>query len=143
LDGANESIRAPEYVPLLVTDEAPGPEPWFVMTGHTLTVGDPGSTELASDAAEDGCALFRSAQRWKALPDYLDVLPGAYAGSACGRRLSGKPNSTIGSEKRDNQAFWIDDQAAFVSFMLEDIPVQPAQAAELRAANSGLIEARP
>jgi hypothetical protein len=65
------------------------------------------------------------------------VLPGAYAGSVCGRRLSGKPWSTIGFEKRHNEALRIDDEATFIRFMLADIPPAPENAAELRASNSG------
>jgi len=66
-------------------------------------VGDLGRTELATSAEEGARALFRSVQRLKALPDYLEILPGAYSGSVCGRSLSGKPTSTIGFEKRYNK----------------------------------------
>ncbi|MGA8616406.1 MAG: MBL fold metallo-hydrolase, partial [Xanthobacteraceae bacterium] len=67
--------------------------------------------------------------------------PGAYAGSVCGRRLSGKPSSTIGFERRHNVAFRIADEDAFVGFMLQDIPPAPPEAAELRAWNSGVYAA--
>ena len=80
-------------------------------------------------------------RRLKALPDYLEVLPGAYSGSVCGRSLSGKPTSTIGFEKRHNKAFRIDDEAEFVRAMLADIPPPPPQAAEIRALNSGMMAA--
>ena len=69
------------------------------------------------------------------------MLPGAYAGSVCGRSLSGKPWSTIGFEKRHNQAFRIEDEAEFVRFMLAEIPPAPPEAAALRAANSGATAA--
>ena len=82
--------------------------------------------------------MFDSLQRLKALPDHVEVLPGAYAGSVCGRRLSGKPSSTIGFERRHNAAFRIDAADAFVEFMLRDIPAPPPDAAGLRAWNSGL-----
>ena len=129
--------HTPEHIALLVTDHTRAEEPWFVLTGHTLMVGDLGRTELATDAEAGARALFASVQRLKALPDYLDVLPGAYAGSVCGRRLSGKPSSTIGFERRHNAAFAIDDQAEFVRFMLAEIPPPPPEAAALRAANAG------
>jgi hydroxyacylglutathione hydrolase len=77
----------------------------------------------------------------KALPDHVEVLPGAYAGSVCGRRLSGKPWSTIGFEKRHNEAFGIGDEAEFIRFMLAEIPPAPPKAAALRAANSGATSA--
>lgn len=130
--------HTPEHISLLVTDRTRSDEPWFALTGHTLMVGDVGRTELAATAEEGARILFRSLQRLKALPDYLEVLPGAFAGSVCGRRLSGKPMSTIGFEKRHNVAFRIEDEEAFVRAMLEEIPPPPPGAAELRAANAGL-----
>jgi glyoxylase-like metal-dependent hydrolase (beta-lactamase superfamily II) len=99
--------HTPEHVCLLVTDRARADEPWFVLTGHTLMVGDVGRTELTEDAASGARMLFASLQRLKTLPDHIEVLPGAYSGSVCGRRFSGKPSSTIGFERRHNAAFRI------------------------------------
>ena len=129
--------HTPEHVSLLVTDRTRASEPWFVMTGHTLMVGDLGRTELASSAEEGAKALFASARRLKALPEHLEVLPGAYSGSVCGRKLSGKPTSTIGFEKRFNSAFGIENEEEFVAAMVADIPPPPPGAAATRAANAG------
>ena len=130
--------HTPEHLCLVVTDRTRSDEPWFVLTGHTLMVGDVGRTELACDAASGALTLFMGLQRLKALPDHIEVLPGAFAGSVCGRRLSGKPSSTIGFERRHNAAFRINDAGPFVEFMLTDIPPAPPEAAELRAWNAGL-----
>ena len=129
--------HTPEHISLLVTDRTRSTEPWFVLTGHTLMVGDLGRTELATSAEEGARALFRSAQTLKALPDHIEVLPGAYSGSVCGRSLSGKPFSTIGFERRNNRAFRIEDEAEFVAAMLADIPPAPPEAARTRAINAG------
>jgi len=129
--------HTPEHICLLVTDRTRADEPWFVLAGHTLMVGDVGRTELVDEAANGALTLFASLQRLKALPDHIEVLPGAYAGSVCGRRLSGKPSSTIGFERRHNTAFRIDAAEEFVELMLRDIPAVPEGAAELRAWNSG------
>ena len=129
--------HTPEHLALLVTDHTRAEDPWFVLTGHTLMAGDLGRTELATSAEAGARALFASAARLKGLPDHVEVLPGAYAGSVCGRRLSGKPSSTIGFERRHNEAFRIDDEAAFVRCMLAEIPPPPPEAAALRAANAG------
>lgn len=129
--------HTPEHISLLLRDRTRADEPWMVFTGHTLMVGDLGRTELATDAEEGARILFRTAQRLKALPDYVEVLPGAYSGSVCGKSLSGKPWSTIGFEKRHNKAFRIADEAEFVSMMTSDIPPPPARAAELRTINAG------
>ncbi|MHB8886314.1 MAG: MBL fold metallo-hydrolase [Methylovirgula sp.] len=129
--------HTPEHISLLVTDRTRSDEPWFVLTGHTLMVGDLGRTELATSAEDGARALFHSVQRLKSLPDYLEVLPGAYSGSVCGRSLSAKPTSTIGFEKRHNEAFRIGEEDAFLRAMLADIPPPPPEAAALRAANAG------
>jgi hydroxyacylglutathione hydrolase len=133
--------HTPEHICLLVSDRTRADEPWFVLTGHTLMAGDLGRTELAVSAEQGAKDLFQSALRLKALPDYVEVLPGAYAGSVCGRRLSGKPWSTVGFEKRHNEAFRSEDEAEFIRFMLAEIPPAPPEAAALRAANSGLAAA--
>jgi glyoxylase-like metal-dependent hydrolase (beta-lactamase superfamily II) len=130
--------HTPEHISLVVTDRTRGPDPWFVLTGHTLMVGDMGRTELASSAEEGARALFRSAERLRKLPDHVEVLPGAFAGSVCGRGLSGKTTSTVGFERRFNRAFSRTDEESFVRLMLEEIPPRPARAAEIRADNLGL-----
>jgi glyoxylase-like metal-dependent hydrolase (beta-lactamase superfamily II) len=139
--------HTPEHISLLVTDRTRGSDPWFVLTGHTLMVGDMGRTELATSAESGACALFESAARLRALPDYVEVWPGAFAGSVCGRRLSGKPASTIGFERRFNRAFATEDRDLFVQLMLADIPARPEHADQIRAANlnavRGTVTARP
>jgi len=129
--------HTPEHIGLVVTDRVRSREPWFVVTGHTLMVGDMGRTELASSAEEGARALYESGRRLKRLPDHIEVLPGAFAGSVCGRGLSGKTTSTIGFERRFNKAFSIDDRAAFVDAMVRDIPLPPPNAATNRSRNLG------
>jgi glyoxylase-like metal-dependent hydrolase (beta-lactamase superfamily II) len=142
----NVSIRilhtpghTPEHVSLLVTDHTRGGEPWFVLTGHTLMVGDMGRTELATSADAGARALFDSAVRLRDLPDYVEVWPGAFAGSVCGRRLSGKTATTIGFERRFNHAFRTVEREAFVAAMLQDIPAPPPNADATRARNLGHV----
>lgn len=134
--------HTPEHIGLLVTDRSRGPEPWLVFTGHTLMVGDMGRTELATSAEAGARALFQSARRLKTLPDYLPILPGALAGSVCGRGLSGAPLSTVGFERRFNTAFAIEDEATFVAAMLRDLPPPPPNAAAVRAANLAGVAAK-
>jgi hydroxyacylglutathione hydrolase len=129
--------HTPEHISLLVTDRTRTAEPWFVLTGHTLMVGDLGRTELATSAEDGAKALFASVRRLRDLPDHIEVLPGAFSGSVCGRSLSGKPSSTIGFEKRFNKAFRIGDEDAFVAAMTADIPPPPPDAARTRALNAG------
>jgi hydroxyacylglutathione hydrolase len=132
--------HTPEHISLLVTDKTRGPEPWFVLSGHTLMVGYLGRTELVSSAEEGARALFETLQKLKSLPDYIEVLPGAFSGSVCGRSLSGKAMSTIGFERRFNKAFQIADRAEFVRYMLNSVPAPPPEAARIRARNLGKSE---
>src|SRR5262244_2551810 len=148
LDLGNVQIRVlhtpghtPEHISLLVTDKTRGAEPWFLLSGHTLMVGDLGRTELAVSAEEGARMLFKTVQKLKSLPDYVEVLPGAFAGSVCGRALSGKPMSTIGFERRFNPAFQIAEQGEFIAHMLREIPTPPPNAKENRAANLGSVGA--
>ena len=146
LDIGNVSIEVlhlpghtPEHIGLLVTDRTRAPEPWLALTGHTLMVGDMGRTELATSAEKGAHALFESARILKKLPDHVTVLPGAFAGSVCGRALSGTPVSTIGFERRFNKSFSIDDETSFVAAMLRDIPPAPPNAAKTRSINLGAV----
>ena len=130
--------HTPEHITLVVTDRTRGSEPWLAFTGHTLMVGDMGRTELASNAAEGARALFESAERLRGLADYVQVLPGAFAGSVCGRGLSATPVSTVGYERLFNRTFGIGDRAAFMDSMMRDVPPRPPRAETYRSANLGL-----
>jgi hydroxyacylglutathione hydrolase len=132
--------HTPEHLTLLVKDMTRAPEPWLMLTGHTLMVGDLGRTELASSAEAGAKALFTTAQRLKTLPDFLEVYPGAYSGSVCGRSLSGKAASTLGFEKRFNKALTLTNEHVFISQMLQDIPPQPENFKTIRAMNLGLVD---
>jgi glyoxylase-like metal-dependent hydrolase (beta-lactamase superfamily II) len=129
--------HTPEHICILVTDRTRADEPWFVLTGHTLMVGDLGRTELAANAEEGARQLFRSVYRLKELPEYVDVLPEPMWLSLV-PAAEWQPWSTIGFEKRNNQAFAIADEAEFVRFMTAEIPPAPPEAAKIRAANSGI-----
>ena len=92
-----------DHICLLVTDHSRGDEPWFVLTGHALYVGSIGRPDLQGRTQEMADHLYDSlVNRLLCLPDYLEILPGAQAGSVCGGGISGKPCSTIGFEKRHN-----------------------------------------
>lgn len=130
--------HTPEHVCLLVTDRKRGMTPWFLLTGHTLMVGDVGRTELAGDLAHGAGQLHDSLQRLLTLPEHLTIFPGAFAGSVCGRGLSGNPVSTLGFERRHNAGLQIGTRDAFIAFMKENVPPPPEDAAAIRADNMGL-----
>jgi len=129
--------HTPEHICLAVSDRTRASEPWMILTGHTLMAGDMGRTELTTSAEEGARALFESAARLRAFPDYVEIWPGAFAGSVCGRHLSGKAATTIGFERRFNRAFHIEEREAFVRQMLAEVPPRPPNADAIRAANLG------
>jgi glyoxylase-like metal-dependent hydrolase (beta-lactamase superfamily II) len=139
-----EAVATPGHTPAhhayLVTDRVRGEEPWMVLTGDALLVGDAGRPDLhanAEQSVEDMArTLYRSlTERLLVLPDHLLLYPGHYSGSVCGRGLSGNPASTIGFERRTNSALQLDSEDAFVEGLLEDLPPAPEHQAEIVAAN--------
>jgi hydroxyacylglutathione hydrolase len=132
----------------LVTDHVRGPEPWFVLTGDALLVGDAGRPDLDAHseqtAEEMARILYRSlTERLLSLPDHLALYPAHYSGSVCGRGLSANPSSTIGFERRNNPALQFETEDVFVEAMLRDVPPAPPQQAEIVAANrSGRSQVR-
>jgi glyoxylase-like metal-dependent hydrolase (beta-lactamase superfamily II) len=127
----------------LVTDRARAPEPWLVLTGDALLVGDAGRPDLhahAEQGVEDMARLlYRSlTERLLSLPDDVLVYPAHYSGSVCGRGLSGNPASSIGFERRHNKALQFATEHSFVEALVRDIPpVPPQQAAIVDANRSG------
>jgi glyoxylase-like metal-dependent hydrolase (beta-lactamase superfamily II) len=112
-------------------------EPWLVFTGDSLLVGDVGRPDLHADGDPEPLArdLYASLQRLLELPDGVLVLPSHYAGSVCGRALSGNPFSTIGFERDHNGALAAADVDTFVRELLVDVPPPPADQAAIVAAN--------
>ncbi len=124
----------------LVGDRTRGPDPWFVLTGDTLLVGSAGRPDLHGEEASRRLAgqLYDSLARLLALPDDLEVYPGHFAGSACGKAMSAKPSSTIGFERRFNEALRPRSRDQFVAFMTTDLPPQPEEFERIRRVNRGL-----
>ncbi|HXR30317.1 MAG TPA: MBL fold metallo-hydrolase [Solirubrobacterales bacterium] len=124
----------------LVTDHARVDDPWMVLTGDALLVGDAGRPDLHAHgdltAEEMARTLYRSlTERLLTLPDHLLIYPAHYAGSVCGRGLSGNPASTVGFERRHNAALQYASEEEFVAALTNDIPPAPEQQAEILAAN--------
>jgi hydroxyacylglutathione hydrolase len=105
----------PEHCCFTVVDGSRGPEPWLVLTGDSLFVGDAARPDLAVEARAGAEGLFRSLRRLVELGDGVEVYPGHVAGSLCGKAMSSKASTTIGFERRFNPALASSDVAAFVA----------------------------
>lgn len=134
--------HTPEHIAFAVTDGAAADEPMGVLTGDFVFVGDVGRPDLLEKAAgvagtmEDGArSLYRSLEAFRDRPDWLQILPGHGAGSACGKALGAVPTSTLGYEKLVNWAFRAEGEEAFVAQVLEDQPEPPAYFATMKRLN--------
>lgn len=132
--------HAPAHHAYLVTDHRRADEPWLVLTGDALLVGDAGRPDLHAHGdhtvEELARALYRSlTDRLLALSDHLVLYPAHYSGSVCGRGLSANPISTIGFERRHNPALGFGSEDEFVAALVRDIPPAPEQQAAIVAAN--------
>ncbi len=134
--------HTPEHVAFLLTDTAAADKPMGVFTGDFLFVGDVGRPDLLEEAAglvgtkEPGARTqYQTVQRFKQLPDYLQIWPAHGAGSACGKALGAIPSTTLGYEKLFNPAFQFTDEEAFVQWLLADQPEPPRYFARMKYVN--------
>lgn len=105
----------PEHCCFAVSDRSRSPDPWLVLTGDSLFVGDAARPDLAIAAREGAAELFHSLRRLVELGDGVEVYPGHIAGSLCGKAMSSKASTTIGFERRFNPALAHDDVALFIA----------------------------
>ncbi|MGH9270336.1 MAG: MBL fold metallo-hydrolase, partial [Ilumatobacteraceae bacterium] len=143
--------HTPESISLVV-GVAPHDEPYGVLTGDTLFIGDVGRPDLLSSdgaSADDLAAdLYRSLRtQLMTLPDATKVFPAHGAGSACGKNLSTETVSTIGEQKRTNYALAPMSEEDFVAAVLDGQTTAPAYfpfaAHQNRAAHEVLDETDP
>ncbi len=123
-----------------VTDHLRADEPWLVLTGDALLIGDAGRPDLhvsGEQAVEEMArSLYRSlTERLLSLPDDVLLYPAHYSGSVCGRGLSATPASTVGFERRHNRALRFPSEDTFVEALVRDLPPAPPQQADIVAAN--------
>jgi hydroxyacylglutathione hydrolase len=134
--------HTPEHLIFMLTDAAVADKPMALFTGDCLFVGDMGRPDLLETAADvvgsteiGAKGQFTNVQKLKTMPDYLQVLPGHGAGSACGKSLSSIPSSTLGYEKMFNPAFQFTDEATFVKWLLSGQPETPRYFAQMKRVN--------
>jgi rhodanese-related sulfurtransferase len=117
----------PEHTAFALVDTARGDEPWAVLTGDTLFVGDIARPDLAVDKEDGARAIFHSLhEQLLSLPPETEVWPGHLGGSLCGGPgMDMKVSSTIGYERRHNELLDIGDEDGFVERVLSGLGPQP------------------
>jgi glyoxylase-like metal-dependent hydrolase (beta-lactamase superfamily II)/rhodanese-related sulfurtransferase len=120
--------HTPEGVCLVVTDEEKSQEPWAVLTGDTLFIGDVGRPDLSKTQTPQQLAgsLYHSLhEKLMKLGDHVLVYPAHGAGSLCGRNMRAERSSTIGTERLTNYALQIKTREEFIRQLTENLPSRP------------------
>jgi hydroxyacylglutathione hydrolase len=118
--------HTPEGAVFVVSDLERGPLPALVFTGDTLLIGDAGRPDLFPDLkAQLAADLYRSLRKIEALGDHVEVYPAHGAGSLCGKSLSSKLSSTIGTERMYNPALLLQPQENFIRTFLSGMLEAP------------------
>ncbi len=113
--------------------------PWLVFTGDFLFVGDVGRPDLLGEEARKKLAhqLYESVFRvLPGLPDFTEVFPGHGAGSLCGKALGSRGSTTIGFERRFNEALQAREEPAWVASLLKGMPIAPPYFRRMKQINA-------
>lgn len=134
--------HTPEHISFILTDTPASAEPIMIFTGDFVFVGDVGRPDLLEKAAgiegtmiKGAKQMYESIQKFKSLPDHLQVWPAHGVGSACGKALGAVPGSTVGYEKLSNWALKINDEETFVNALLDGQPEPPKYFAMMKKLN--------
>jgi hydroxyacylglutathione hydrolase len=120
--------HTPESISLVVTDEGKSPNPWAVLTGDTLFLGDVGRPDLPKTHTPTVLAgmLYDSLhEKLLKLADHVIVYPAHGAGSLCGRNMRDERSSTIGTERFTNYALQIRSKEEFIRQLTTNLPPRP------------------
>jgi len=121
--------HTPESISLLIDGRV-------VLTGDSLLVGDVGRSDLFEEGSPD--QLYTSIfEKILKLDDLVEVYPGHFGGSLCGKGLEQKPSSTIGYERKNNAALKTVSKEDFIQFVTSNMPAAPADYLRIKRINKG------
>jgi hydroxyacylglutathione hydrolase len=129
----------PEHTAFALVDAERGDEPWAVLTGDSLFVGDIARPDLAVDREDGARGIFRSLhERLLELPETCEVWPGHLGGSLCGGPgMDLKVASTIGYERRHSPMLGVADEDEFARRLIASLGPQPPNFANIVELNRG------
>src|SRR5579862_7341971 len=141
--------HTPESICLVVTDHEKSSEPWAVLTGDTLFIGDVGRPDLSPRHTPVQLAgMLYDSLHQKLLPlgDSVMVYPAHGAGSLCGKNMRAERSSTIGTERLTNYALQIKGREEFIQQLTSNLPARPeyfAKDAEINRAGAAALSELP
>lgn len=138
LDFISTPGHTPNSVSILLTDLARGNDPWMILTGDLLFVGDIGRPDLPGNEVleEQIQNLYNSLyNKLGNLPDYLEVFPAHGQGSLCGKGMSAKSSSTLGFERKYNPMFQFKSYEDFHAEVTKSYPVRPKSFSHIISTN--------
>ncbi len=132
----------PEHSAFLVIDSERAPEPWAVLTGDSLFVGDIARPDLAVEKEEGAREMYHSLhERLLSLGDETEVWPGHVGGSLCGGpAMDMKVSSTVGFERRHSPLLQEADEDGFVTAALAALRPQPPNFRRIVELNRGPLD---
>jgi hydroxyacylglutathione hydrolase len=137
--------HTPEHVSYVATDTSRGPTPVALFPGDTLFVGDVGRPDLFPGRAGELASALHESLHGKilTLPDECEVYPAHGMGSLCGRAMAAKRTTTIGYERKYNEALRIKDRESFIRGLTSDMPAAPdhfTRCSEINRAGPALMK---
>jgi hydroxyacylglutathione hydrolase len=129
----------PEHTAFALIDSERSAQPWAVLTGDSLFVGDVARPDLAVDKSEGAHGIFQSLhEKLLSLPDTTEVWPGHLGGSMCGGPgMDLKVSSTIGYERANQPLLQLEDEDDFVRQATAGLGSQPPNFQNIVALNRG------
>jgi glyoxylase-like metal-dependent hydrolase (beta-lactamase superfamily II)/rhodanese-related sulfurtransferase len=129
----------PEHTAFALVDTARSSEPWAVLSGDSLFVGDIARPDLAVDKREGARGIFHSLnEKLMTLPDTCEVWPGHLGGSLCGGPgMNLKVSSTIGFERANQPLLQVADEDEFVERTTSALGPQPPNFENIVELNRG------
>ena len=117
-----------ESLCFVITDELKSSDPWAILTGDTLFLGDVGRPDLSprySPVQLAGMLYDSLHSKVLKLADNVLVYPAHGAGSLCGRNMRAEKVSTIGTERLTNYALQIKSREEFIEELTSNLPARP------------------
>lgn len=133
----------PEHLVFVVWDLGRGGDPWLVLTGDSLLVGDLARPDLVLDAEAGARAMYQSLRPLLDLGDHVEIWPAHVGGSLCGGAgLSAKASSTIGYERRYNPLLSA-EESPFVLGLTGGMRPRPPSVDRIVSINTGAVPDAP